>query len=174
MQHPSMGHKHAQSLFPAMEGTHIPLWTQDCWQLSPLFGSRASLPVRVSPCCLCAQLARKHDRSDAEGALQRAGAADPDANHFPGGGGGTPVDSALDVSAPSFQPDGEVSLSTLACMLHVFMTLLMGATSATREAHRQKALPRGNMQIACRLRPGFLLSCGSKNTYRSGGDLLYR
>lgn len=53
---------------------------------------------------LAVQLARRHDQSDAEGVLLRAGASDPKAHHFPGGGSAAPVDSALDPAAPAFDP----------------------------------------------------------------------
>lgn len=39
--------------------------------------------------------------------LLRAGAADPEAHHFPGGVSSTPVDSELDMSAPVFAPHQE-------------------------------------------------------------------
>lgn len=60
-------------------------------------------PVNI----LLLQLARRHDQSDAEGVLLRAGAADAQAHHFPGGASPTPVDSALDPAAPTFAPQQE-------------------------------------------------------------------
>lgn len=50
------------------------------------------------------QLARRHDQSDAEGVLLCAGAFDPDKHHYPGGGAAAPIDSAVDPSAPTFEP----------------------------------------------------------------------
>ncbi len=53
------------------------------------------------------QLARKHDHSDAEGVLLRAGARDPQAEAWPGGATRAPVSSALDAGGSSDAPQQE-------------------------------------------------------------------
>ena len=52
--------------------------------------------VQLNPEVVAEQVARKYEQSDAEGELLRAGARDPHAQEWPGGGASAPLSTALD------------------------------------------------------------------------------
>ena len=93
--------------------SHEPLWSVQgelddyCLQsFSCSTHVRAPLKQPVVP-----QLARKHDNSDAEGVLLRAGARDPEADTWPGGDAAAPVSSALDAGSVGDHPRQDLDLA---------------------------------------------------------------
>lgn len=76
-------------------------------------------------------LARRHDCSDAEGVLLRAGAEDPTADNFPGGKATAAVGSVLDPSAPVFRPAG-------------FSAATAGSVGAQHQEPKRNSSPSGS------------------------------